>query len=51
MKDEVLPIAWDVEIKPEDLVDTCTSSTNGKIVRSSLRCDFNIYNKDEELNG
>lgn len=51
MEKEVLPIAWDVEIKPEDLVDSCTSSTNGKILRSSLRCDFNIYNKDEEWNG
>ena len=48
MKGEVLPIAWDVEIKSEDLVDSCTSSTNGKILRSSLTCTFNIYNKDEE---
>jgi uncharacterized repeat protein (TIGR01451 family) len=50
MKDEVLPIAWDVEIS-SGVVETssqCNASNNGMIVKDSLECTFRIYNKNEE---
>lgn len=31
MEDEILPVAWDIEIDDNDLVSTCNTSNAGKI--------------------
>ena len=51
VNDEILPFAWDVEIKSEDTVASsseCTLVNDGKIVKDSLQCYFSIYHKNGE---
>lgn len=50
MKDEYLPFSWDVELPKEGFTNSCSdASSQGKILRDSLRCDFRIYNRNGEV--
>lgn len=33
------------------IVDSCNGARDGSILKSSMRCDFKIFNKDEEATG
>lgn len=54
MKDEILPFSRDVEIGATSVLSTnqqCTSANEGKIIKDSMQCVFNIYyNNGQKLN-
>lgn len=48
MEGEYLPFAWDVEVNDNSIVESCSGAPDGSILRSSMICDFKMFNKNEE---
>ena len=48
MEGEYLPFARDVEVSDNSIVDSCNGAPDGSILRSSMICDFKMFNKNEE---